>query len=109
MCKIMKGFKMIQSIQTFSSNNVQKPVAQAKHQQATNESPSEAKDSFIKRNKIMIGTFAGGLVGEGIWRMALKKRVKNLTTAKELGISLALDLTLGVIGGFIANSFGKND
>lgn len=100
---------MIQSIPNFSSNNVQKPVMPAKTQKANTENQAEAKDSFVKRNKIMIGTFAGGLVGEGIWRMALKKRVKNLTTAKELGISLALDLTLGVIGGFIANSFGKND
>lgn len=97
---------MINAINNSSVNNV---IPQASSRRRPSETAfgseksadsfeSPKRESFLYRYRGIFGFIAGALAGEMVCAKFIRPRIKNLTTAKDMLISLPAQLFLGLAG-----------
>ncbi len=107
---------MINSISNSNINNViPQPSPKRKPSETTFGSKENSadtferpqKESFLRRYRGIFGFIAGALAGEMICAKAIRPRIKNLTTMKDMLISLPAQLLLGLTGQIAVEKLGQ--
>lgn len=70
---------------------------------------SQKAPSFLQKYGGIIGFCVGAFAGDRICKKAIFPKIKNLTTMKELGIAMGVEMITGLTGQVIANKIFANN